>query len=100
MRLKKTNSRVIIKALSPIVILTATPYLREKDALGRKQAIYNTYKNAIDSGDKNVYFIDCSKIFDDFADGIYGATVEGCHLNDVGFVRVAEALGDLIDAIL
>lgn len=75
----------------PIVLMTMTSMSRivrgEREA--RRDIIYKTYLNAIDRGDKNVYFIDGSKIFDECGDG---ATVEGCHPNDLGQAYIAKTL--------
>ena len=67
----------------------------------RKQVVYHTYKNALEKGDKNVYFLDGSRIFvmageEDY----YSGTVEGNHVNDLGFMYIAKVLGDMIEKIL
>lgn len=63
----------------------------------RRETIIKTYRNAIDSGDKNVYFWDGNKEFAPYAN--YG-TVEGCHPNDYGFYGMAESLSKLIKNIV
>ena len=52
----------------------------------RRDIIRRTWQNAVDAGDKNVYWIDGETLFGtDFRDG---CTVDGCHPNDLGFYRM------------
>lgn len=60
----------------------------------RKAIILETYKNAINSGDKNVYFIDMEKVVG--VDGKDG-TVDGVHPNDLGFRRMADAVIEVLE---
>ncbi len=61
------------------------PKIRQKNIL-RREIIRKTWQNAINSGDKNVYFIDGETLFDG---ELYDAcTVDGCHPNDLGFFRM------------
>ena len=53
----------------------------------RKEVIKNTYDRAIAEGDKNIYFIDGSKIF--AGDEWDASTVDGTHPNDLGFYKFA-----------
>jgi len=51
-----------------------------------REIIRQTYQNALDAGDKNVYFVDGEKLFGtDLRDC---CTVDGCHPNDLGFYRM------------
>ena len=82
----------------PVVFMTTTTlerYFESREK--RREIIYRTYKNALDSGDKNVYFWDGGKEFEPHQD--YG-TVEGCHPNDYGFVEIAKSLEKIIKKIL
>lgn len=82
----------------PIIMMTSTSMARFHDNQSKRRQIINqTYKNAIDEGDKNVYFWDGGKEFAPYAE--FG-TVEGCHPNDHGFVGIATSLEPLIDKIL
>ncbi|MBQ7226424.1 MAG: hypothetical protein IJX02_07495 [Clostridia bacterium] len=82
----------------PIIMMTSTSMERCQDNHAkRRKIIYQTYKNALDSGDKNVYFWDADREFAPYAE--YG-TVEGCHPNDHGFVGIATSLEPLIKAAL
>ena len=83
----------------PVIFMTATNQARffhDKELECRKQVIRATYENALAAGDKNVYFIDGSKIYEGFED----ATVEGCHANDLGFRLQADAVGVVLERIL
>ena len=75
----------------PYIILTKPDY---KHYVGmddkRRLAIFETYKRALDEGDKNVYLIDGATLFAD--DEWDACTVDACHPNDLGFYRMAEAL--------
>ncbi len=55
----------------------------------RRQIVETTYKNAITSGDKNVYFVDGTALT-----ALCGneGTVDGCHPTDYGFASMATAL--------
>ena len=82
----------------PIIMMSAVTLPRFSDNRAkRREIIYNTYKNAKDSGDKNVYFLDGSKEFAPYED--FG-TVEGCHPNDLGFAVMAKSLINLIEKII
>lgn len=66
--------------------------------INRREVIYRTYKNAIERGDLNVYFIDGESLF-------CGAlrdqcTMDGAHPNDLGFSRMADRIGEYISRIL
>jgi lysophospholipase L1-like esterase len=56
----------------------------------RKGIIYETYKNALDNGDKKVWYVDGFTLFG--KDNRDACTVDGCHPNDLGFYRMAEAI--------
>jgi len=81
----------------PVIFMTSTAQARFfDDQEGRKEVIRTTYENALTAGDKNVYFIDGSKIYD----GCDAATVEGCHANDLGFWLQAGVVGKILENML
>lgn len=83
----------------PILMLTRPrPYLTEEETQ-RKDVVKKTYENAIASGDKNVYFFDGPSFFKGFADSEH-CFIDGCHPNDLGFFKMAEALEPTIKALL
>ena len=84
----------------PIVLLTTTPKLHYAGDHGeRVKIVYSTYRNALNRGDENVHFLDASTVCDE-SDGPVGATVEGSHLNDIGFQCLANALETVIKPLL
>lgn len=85
----------------PIIIMTATPRLYTNGTVReRSEIVYKTYENAKNAGDENVYFVNGWDNFDNCADGVLGAAVEGTHLDDLGFTLLAKSVGDVIKKIL
>lgn len=60
----------------------------------RKAIIKRTYENALDGGDKNVYFLDGQRFYDEV--GAENATVDCCHPNDLGFYAFYKNISDFI----
>lgn len=65
-----------------------------EDTEKRRSIIRDTVRRARDGGDKNVYFIDGAELFD--GAGADECTVDGCHPNDIGFMRMAGKIGAVI----
>jgi len=86
---------------TPVIMMTIPhPYTTEKFAK-RKEIIKQTYLNAKNSGDNNVYFIDGAKMMRVFGDDAADSTtVDNCHPNDLGFMCMAKTVGDLLENIL
>lgn len=82
----------------PIIMMSRPKLKLNDDELKRKEIIYDTYRNAIENGDKNVYFIPGDEMFKpiDFDD----CTVDGIHPNDLGFKCMADAVSEKLDIIL
>ncbi len=81
----------------PIVMLSRPKFNLSDDEEKRLDIIKTTYQNAINAGDNNVFLIESRtlmKIAED--DG----TVDGSHPNDLGFMSMAEAVGDVLKKIL
>ncbi len=77
----------------PIIFVSAanTEYLKDSDK--RREVIINTYKTAKKRGDKNVWFVDGTKIYGkDDVGGRNECTVDGIHPNDLGMYRIAKAV--------
>ncbi len=74
----------------PIIIMSA-PYTRPFAELMKKsrKIVLKTYQKAKERGD-NVYFIDGMTVFGRKDRG--NATVDGCHPNDYGFIKMADAV--------
>lgn len=63
-----------------------------------RKVICNIYEAAVNSGDRNIYFIDGQQIFPIF--GGDSCTVDGVHPSDLGFMCMAKVFYDVIHKIL
>ena len=81
------------------IVMASRPnfdYSRE-DGGARRDIIAASYERAVAEGDTHVYFVDGAQEYRTFvADG---CTVDGCHPNDLGFFRMAEAFGTVMEEI-
>ena len=79
----------------PIVIVTKPDFDTDRnDAMIRRGIIRRTFENAINAGDKNVYFVDGETLY-----GRYDrdcCTADSCHPNDLGFYRMAEKISPVL----
>ena len=82
----------------PIVIMTKPDFDYDPEAPERREVIFNTYQNAVDAGDTNVYFIDGQTFFGN--QDRHFCTCDCCHPNDLGFYRMAQTLEPVIKGIL
>jgi lysophospholipase L1-like esterase len=83
----------------PIIIVTKPDFDRDIETNKmRREIIYNTYKNAVDNGDQNVHFVDGETLFGN--ENRDACTVDGCHPNDLGFMRMAERIYPVIKKAL
>ena len=93
--------RIIRKAHPelPVVMMSLPDFdsKPESSAL-RRGIIRRTYENALAAGDKNVYFIDGETFFGDTDREL--CTVDGCHPNDLGFLRMADVLTPVLKRAL
>lgn len=75
----------------PVIMVTKPDVEKDpENTAARRDVIYKTYINAVNSGDKNVRFIDGKSLFGDMDRD--ACTVDGCHPNDLGFYRMAEVI--------
>ena len=81
----------------PVVILSRPKFTLNDEENERLEIIRATYQNAVGSGDKNVYLIDGKTLMNIAGDD---GTVDGCHPNDMGFMSMAKAVGDILEKIL
>ena len=79
----------------PILILSRPEYRLDEEEKQRLKVIRNTYENAVESGDKNTYFIDGPTLMK-YAKN--DGTVDGCHPNDLGFYSMAKVITSLLKA--
>ncbi len=87
----------------PIVMVTApdTHQYVHGNGEGRnagRAVIYETYQKALAEGDKNVRFIDGESLFEGRYHDV--CTVDGCHPNDAGFIRMADKIGHTVASLL
>ncbi len=99
--LEKTHERMFktireAQPLLPIILMSRPKHNLTDEEIQRRTIVETTYKNALLSGDKNVYFIDGSALTK--LCGNYG-TVDSCHPTDYGFASMAEAVSDVISQI-
>ena len=101
--LQNTHERMYqcIRAAQPElpIIMVSCPECRlTGDQVKRREVIRTTYQNAVEAGDKNVYFIDGSTLTWRF--GGDSGTVDGCHPNDLGFMCMAVGIGEVVKRVL
>lgn len=82
------------------IIMISKPDFKDcnNDDHKRRSVIFETFQNAINNGDHNVYFIDGETLFGE--DNRDCCTVDGCHPNDLGFERMAKVIGSVLEEIL
>ena len=82
----------------PYIMITRPDYWTAirgfEDNLRRRDVIMQSYLRARAAGDQNVYFIDGLSF--NSAPHQYELSVDGCHPNDAGFVRMADTIGTVI----
>ena len=78
-------------------IYTLGPYdARENEK--RRKIIFESYCRALGEGDRNVYFVDGSKMFPEYCR--QDCTVDGCHPTELGYHFMANAFGAVIEELL
>lgn len=82
----------------PVIMVSRPQPNPTGEELLRRDIIRATYEEALASGDKNVYFIDGTRILHRF--GGDSGTVDTCHPNDLGFLCMAKAIGEVAEQIL
>ncbi len=82
----------------PIIFMTAPNFdgASEGRAL-RRNLIFENYTRAFSEGDRNLFFVDGERMFG--GDCRDACTVDGCHPNDLGFYRMADAVGAVMKCI-
>ena len=81
----------------PIIIMSRPRYQQTANEKERLNIIKQTYQNALDRGDENVYLLTNKELLK-IAKG--DAIVDKHHPNDLGFYSISIALGKLIKKIL
>lgn len=87
---------------TPIIMMTMPTiegYENREWNKPRREVIFSSYSRARTAGDNNVYLIDCYGCFGSLESGECG-TVDDCHPNSLGFLRMAERVYPVLDKIL
>lgn len=74
----------------PVLFLSKPDFDYSVDGKERRDVIMQTYLNAKNAGDKNVYFVDGETFFGD--EDRHLCTIDRCHPNDLGFYRMAKTI--------
>jgi len=83
----------------PILMLTKPDFdLHPEDAARRREVVRRTYEHARATGDQNVWFIDGETFFG--REDREACTIEGCHPNDLGFMRMAQTICPVLKEML
>lgn len=82
----------------PVIFMSAPNFDANRDGwTPRRALIFENYARAAAAGDKNVYYVDGERLFG--GDCRDACTVDGCHPNDLGFYRMADAVGAAMEII-
>lgn len=100
--LRNTHEKMFKKIRSchpklPIIILSRPKFYPTSGEMTNLEIIKTTYKNALENGDKNVYFIDGKTLMSLAGND---GNVDNCHPNDLGFASMAKAVGDILENVL
>ncbi len=82
----------------PVIMVSRPNVHLSAEEIRRREIIESTCRQAVEQGDRNVYFIDGSRIMERF--GGDSGTVDNCHPNDLGFMCMAKVIGETIGAVL
>lgn len=82
----------------PVVMISRFSGKMGPDADVRREIIRNTYLHAVETGDRNVWFVDGQPLFGETDRDM--CTVDIGHPTDLGFLRVADALEPILREIL
>lgn len=81
-----------------IIIMGHPNFKGEKWNYDRMAALDDTYRRAVEEGDKNVYYIRSPELFGDL--GVDFCSVDGIHPNDTGHLKMADRLSKEIEKII
>ena len=80
----------------PILIMPKPQYYLTEDNQARHDIIYQTYCEAKEQGDENVYFIDGKTLMSDVREE---GAVDRIHPTDSGFINMAKAIAEVFKII-
>ena len=81
----------------PVIFMSRPKYSLDGDDIKRREIIFTTYKNAVDGGDENVYFIDGPELMK-YVKTL--GTVDNTHPTDSGFFSMYLALRPVVEKII
>jgi len=81
----------------PILLLSHPRYYLTEEDKQRLAVIRRTYDHAVESGDKNIYFIEGPELMKAIKDE---GTIDGSHPNDAGFYSMAHAIEPVLRKML
>lgn len=87
-----------LKPDTPVIMMSMPAEIYDEENIKRRDIIKRTFDNALNSGDKNVYFIDGEKHFGDC--DRYLCSIDRIHPNEFGFYRMAQNIEPVIKSIL
>lgn len=99
--LEQTHNKMfkVIRAAQPTLPIVIMPrpkfYLTAEEEI-RYEIVHNTYLEAKEAGDENVYFISGRKLMELVGDN---GTVDNCHPTDSGFFSMACAVAEVFEEI-
>ncbi len=82
----------------PVIMMTRPKCKYNRDEILRREIVKRTYHNAVNDGDKNVYFIDGETFYGDSDRN--ACSIDDVHPNDLGFYRMAEKIEPILEKIL
>jgi len=82
----------------PILIISKCDFHENPVEHDRRELIRRTYANAVQAGDKKVWFIDGETLFG--TEDRDACTVDGCHPNDLGFYRMFRTILPVLEKAL
>lgn len=83
----------------PIVFLSAPTIIANmEEYAARREIIRESYREALNEGDENVYFIDGAELF--AGEDWDSCTIDGVHPNDLGFYRMAMRIEKELGSLL
>lgn len=83
---------------TPVIMASKVDYYRNPKAADlRRAVIMESYAKGITNGDKNLYFVDGKDIYGENPEEY---SYDGCHPNDAGYLKMAQAFAKVIKNIL
>ena len=82
----------------PIIMTTRPKKHLTPQEIERVNVMMQTYQNAVDAGDKNVYYIKGCDLLEDSVAEV--SLIENCHPNDCGFASMAKVYSKKLKEIL